>query len=156
MRGLIRAPQNFFSGLGLIAFGVFAIWAVRNLSQGTLTSMGPAMLPRWVAVGIILCGVALVIASFLQEGEPLERFSVRGPLFVCLGMLVFALGIRSFGFLVAAPLAMIVCGIGSSELRWRELVVFALIMTAFCIGLFRYALNQPIPVLVLPGLAIEI
>ena len=156
MRGLIRAPQNFFSGIALIALAAFAIWAVRNLSQGTLTSMGPAMLPRWVAVGIGLCGVALIVAAFFREGGPLERFSVRGPLFVCLAMLIFALGIRSFGFLVAAPVAMIVCGIGSSELRWKELVIFALAMTAFCIGLFRYALNQPIPVLMLPGLAVEI
>jgi hypothetical protein len=156
MRGLIRAPQNFFSGLGLIAVAAFAMWAVRNLPQGTLTSMGPAMLPRWVAVGIGLCGLALVGTSLVRPGAPLERFSMRGPLFVCLAMLVFALGIRSFGFLVAAPIAMVVCGIGSSELRWRELVVFAVLMTAFCIGLFVYALNQPIPVLLLPGLEIEI
>ena len=156
MRRLIRAPRNFFSGIGLIAFGAFAMWVLRNLRQGTLTSMGPAMLPRWVAIGIVLCGLALVAASFFRDGEPLERFSVRGLLFVCLGMLVFAFGIRSFGFLIAAPIAMIVCGIGSSELRWRELVIFAVAMTAFCIGLFVYALNQPIPVLMLPGLAIEI
>ncbi|HEX2554644.1 MAG TPA: tripartite tricarboxylate transporter TctB family protein [Microvirga sp.] len=156
MRGLIRAPQNFWSGLALIAFAAFAVWGVRNLSQGTLTSIGPAMLPRWVAIGIGLCGLVLVIGSFLREGRPLERWHVRGPLFVCLAMLVFAFGIRSFGFLVAAPLAMVVCGIGSSEVRWRELLVFALALTIFCVGLFRYALNQPIPVLLLPGLAIEI
>jgi hypothetical protein len=156
MRGLIRAPQNFYSGLALIALAAFALWAVRNLSQGTLTSMGPAMLPRLVAVGIGLCGLALVITSCFREGEPLQRFSVRGPVFVCLGMVIFAFGIRSFGFLIAAPMAMFVCGIGSQEVRWKELVIFTLAMTAFCIGLFRYALNQPIPVLMLPGLAIEI
>jgi putative tricarboxylic transport membrane protein len=156
MRGLIRAPQNFFSGLALIALAAFAIWAVRRLPQGTLTSMGPAMLPRWVAVGVGMCGLALMISSLFREGEPLEPFSVRGPLFVCLAMLIFALGLVRFGFLIAAPVAMIVCGIGSREVRWKELIIFALIMTAFCIGLFRYALNQPIPVLVLPGLAIEI
>ncbi len=156
MRVSIRAPQNFWSGLALIVLAAFAVWAVRNLSQGTLTSIGPAMLPRWVAVGIGLCGAALVIGSFLREGKPLERWHVRGPLFVCLAMLVFAFGIRSFGFLVAAPIALVVCGFGSTDVRWRELLVFALVLTLFCIGLFRYALNQPIPVLLLPGFAIEI
>lgn len=156
MRGLIRAPQNFWSGLALIALAVFAVWAVRNLSQGTLTSVGPAMLPRWVAVGIGLCGAALVIGSLVRDGKPLERWDARGPLFVCFAMLVFAFGIRSFGFLVAAPLSVVICGFGSTDVRWRELLVFALILTVFCIGLFRYALNQPIPVLLLPGLAIEI
>jgi len=30
--------------------------------------------------------------------------------------------------------------------------VFALVITAFCVGLFRYVLHLPVPVLVLPGL----
>ena len=156
MPGLIRAPQNFLSGLALVALAAFAIWAVRNVPQGTLTSMGPAMMPRWVAVGVGMCGVALMVSSLFRRGEPLESFGLRGPLFVCLGMLVFALGLVSFGFLIAAPVAMLVCGIGSPEVRWKELVIFAVLMTAFCLVLFRYALDQPIPVLTLPGFAIEI
>ena len=42
-------------------------------------------------------------------------------------------------------------GAASPETRPVELVVFAVVMTAFCIGLFRYALGLPIPVLILPG-----
>jgi hypothetical protein len=156
MRGLIRAPQNFISGLALIAIAAFAVWALRNLSQGTLTSIGPAMLPRWVAVGIGSCGVVLVIASLLRKGTPLEPWHMRGPFFVCMGMVAFAVCIEFIGFLVAAPLAMIICGFGSNEVRWKELLVLALALTLFCVGLFRYALNQPIPVLILPGLSIEI
>jgi hypothetical protein len=45
-----------------------------------------------------------------------------------------------------------VSGFASPESRPRELVVFALAMTALCVGLFRYALSLPIPVLVLPGI----
>jgi hypothetical protein len=29
-------------------------------------------------------------------------------------------------------------------------VIFAVVMTAFCIGLFKFALGLPIPVLVIP------
>jgi hypothetical protein len=29
-------------------------------------------------------------------------------------------------------------------------------MTAFCIGLFRYLLNQPMPILIIPGTSIYI
>jgi hypothetical protein len=156
MRGYIRAPQNFVSGLALIALAAFAVWAVRNLSQGTLTSIGPAMMPRWIAVGVGLCGFILVIDSLIERGSPLEPWSVRGPLSVSLGMIVFALFIERLGFIVAAPLAMIICGFGSKDMRWKELLVFALALTLFCVGLFRYALNQPIPILLLPGLSIEI
>jgi putative tricarboxylic transport membrane protein len=45
----------------------------------------------------------------------------------------------------------LVSGAASPETRPMELVVLAVVMTAFCIGLFRYALGLPIPVLVIPG-----
>jgi hypothetical protein len=156
MRGFIRAPQNFISGLALICLAVFAIWAVRKLSQGTFSSMGPAMMPRWVAVAVGICGVILIVQSFLDNGPPLEHWSARGPVFVCLGMLAFAVGMINVGFLLAAPVAMVICGFGSSEVRWKELVLLALALTAFCVALFGYALHQPMPILTLPGLTLEL
>ncbi len=55
------------------------------------------------------------------------------------------------GLMVAGPLVVLISGFAEPELRWRELIIFMLIMNAFCIGLFRYALNLPIPLLILPG-----
>ena len=56
----LRGPQSFVAGLGLLALAGLALWLTRDLSQGTLGAMGPAMLPRWLATGVGLCGVALV------------------------------------------------------------------------------------------------
>lgn len=165
-RGPIRAPQYFVSGLTLIAIAAFAIWATGNLSQGTLRAMGPAMLPRWLAIGVALCGLGLLVSAFLADGEPLERWSFRGPLFVVLGVAVFALLIRpatyaiagmnitmpAAGLAVAGPLAMFIGGFGTPDVRFKEIFIFAIVMTLFCVGLFRYALNLPIPILVIPGI----
>jgi hypothetical protein len=151
-RGVIRGPQSFACGVILVAFALFALWASGNLSQGTLRSMGPAMLPRWLAVGIGLCGIVLIATGLLVEGERLERWSLRGPLFVAAAILSFALSIRTIGFAVAGPLTILISGFASEETRWKESIVFALVMTAFCIGLFRYALNQPMPILIIPGI----
>jgi putative tricarboxylic transport membrane protein len=71
---------------------------------------------------------------------------------VTLGVVAFGLTIRSPGLLVAGPLVVLIGGAASPEVRPRELAVFAALVTAFCIGLFRYALGLPIPVLHLPGL----
>jgi hypothetical protein len=147
----LRAPRHTVAGLALIALAAFALWAVSDLSQGTLRAMGPAMLPRVVAVAIGVCGLIFVALGFLRKGEPLAPWELRGPLIVGAGMVVFALAIRTLGFAVAAPLAMIIAGYGTTEARPKELVVFAAVMTAFCLLLFRYLLDQPIPVLVVPG-----
>ncbi len=150
-RGLIKGPQDFVAGLALIALAIFAIWAVGNLSQGTLRAMGPAMLPRWLAIGVAICGVLLIIGSLATAGPGLERWSIRGPVFVMAGIFAFALTIRVFGLMVAGPLAMIIGGFASPEVRWKEIIIFAAAMTLFCVGLFRFGLNLPIPIFIIPG-----
>src|SRR5689334_4841612 len=60
----IRDPQNFTAGLGLLGFVAIGWWASSNLAFGTLSSIGPGMLPRVVLVLIALVGVALLAGSF--------------------------------------------------------------------------------------------
>jgi hypothetical protein len=154
-RGLVRGPQSLISGLVLIALAAFALWLVSGLSQGTLRAMGPAMLPRWLAIGVGLCGVLLVIAGFLKEGDPLEGYTVRGPVVVVIAILCFGVTIRGFGLgvlnipqlglMVAGPLAIFISGFATPEARFRELLILALALTAFCMGLFGDLLNLPIP-----------
>ncbi|MDB5560444.1 MAG: tripartite tricarboxylate transporter TctB [Enterovirga sp.] len=153
--GPVRGPQSLVSGLVLIALAVFAIWLTSDLPQGTLRAMGPAMLPRWLAVGVGLCGVALVAAGLLRHGSQLENFTLRGPLVVGVAIVCFGLTIRGYalgpvqvpqlGLIVAGPLAIFISGFATPEARFRELLILALALTAFCMALFGDLLNLPIP-----------
>lgn len=155
-RGPVRAPQSLAGGLLLIALAALALWLTRDLNQGTLNAMGPAMLPRWLAIGVGLSGLALLAAGFLKDGDRLERWSLRGPVFVIGAILAFAVTIRGYAFgslvipglgmLVAGPLAIILGGFATSEARLRDLVILALSLTPFCMVLFGDLLNLPIPV----------
>jgi hypothetical protein len=154
-RGLIRGPQSFVSGLVLLALALFAIWLTSDLPQGTLRAMGPAMLPRWLAIGVGLCGLALVAVGLLADGHPLEPVTFRGPVVVLVAIIIFGLTVRGFplgafnipnlGLLVAGPLMIFISGLASPEARIRELAVLALMLTAFCMMLFGDLLNLPIP-----------
>lgn len=154
-RGPVRAPQSLAGGILLLVLALFALWATMSLSQGTLRAMGPAMLPRWLAIGVGACGLALAVAGFLRVGEALEAWSLRGPVLVLIGILAFATTIRPFdlgvgttpglGLAVAGPLAIIVSGYATPEARLRDLVILALALTAGCMLLFGDLLNLPIP-----------
>jgi hypothetical protein len=154
--GPVRAPQSLAGGLLLIALAALALWLTKDLDQGTLNAMGPAMLPRWLAVGVGLSGLALLVFSFIKEGDALERWGLRGPVFVIVGILAFAVTIRAFSFgpvnipglglVVAGPLAIIIGGFATPEARLRDLVILALSLTPFCMILFGDLLNLPIPV----------
>src|SRR3954466_12001437 len=135
-RGPIRAPQSLVGGVCLLALAALALYLTKDLSQGSLRSMGPAMLPRWLAFGVGLCGLALVAVGFLSDGDPLERWSLRGPVCVAAAILAFAFSIRTVGLALAGPLTILISGMASGETRWRETFVFSIVMTLFCIGLF--------------------
>ena len=152
----IRGPQGVAGGILLLALAALALWLTRDLDQGTLNAMGPAMLPRWLAFAVGLSGLALIAAAFLREGEPLERWSLRGPAFIILAILAFAVTIRPFalgplalpglGLVVAGPLAIILGGYATPEARFRDLLILALSLTPVCMLLFGDLLNLPIPV----------
>lgn len=113
-------------------------------------------LPTFVTVFGILYAALLIglLAYNLREPGWLDRTGLRGPLFVVGGLLAFALTVRNVGLLLAAPLLAIISGAASHETRFGELILFAIFMTLLCVGVFKYALNLPIPVFTLFGIYI--
>ncbi|WP_243373176.1 tripartite tricarboxylate transporter TctB family protein [Microvirga solisilvae] len=156
-RGAVRAPQSLAGGLFLIALAALALWLTKDLDQGRLNAMGPAMLPRWLAVGVALSGLALIVLAFIKDGDLLERWSIRGPFFIIVAILSFALTIRGYasgsvaipglGLMFAGPLAIVIGGFATPDARFRELLILALALTPGCMIMFGDSalLNLPIP-----------
>jgi putative tricarboxylic transport membrane protein len=137
--------QDFAGGLTIIAIAAFAFWQGSDLPIGTFGGMGPGMLPRGLAVLLGLLGALLCLDAVLEGSPRLERWSLRGPLFVLGAVVAFGMAVRPLGLVIAGPLAIVIGALGSSEVRWGETLVFGAIVTAFCIGLFKFALGLPIP-----------
>ena len=150
----VRHPQDLVAGLVLIGVALFALWAAGNLSQGRLGAAGPGMMPRATAILVGVVGALVVLNAFVTPGPRLERWGLRGPFFVCLALVAFAVTIRWMGLLVAGPLVAFVSSAASPETRIKEIVIFGIAVTIFSIALFKYLLNLPIPVLVIPGLIV--
>jgi putative tricarboxylic transport membrane protein len=137
--------QDFVAGLVVIAVALFAFWQAADLPIGTLGGMGPGMLPKSLAVLFGLLGALLVLDSFLETSVPLEPWSIRGPVLVALAIVAFGLTVRPLGLVVAGPVAIVIAGFASNEVRWVETIVVGLLMTVVCVGLFKFALGLPIP-----------
>jgi putative tricarboxylic transport membrane protein len=135
--------QDFLGGLAVIAVALLAYWLARKLPTGAAGGMGPGALPKGLAVVLGGLGCLLLLNSF--GGERLARGSVRGPLFVLGALVLFGVAVRPLGLAVAGPLAIATAALASGESRWRETVVFGVLMTLFCVALFKFALGLPIP-----------
>ena len=137
--------QDFFGGVVIIAVAAFAFWAGADLPVGTFGGMGPGMLPKGLAVLLGLLGVLLILDARLESGLRLARWSIRGPVFVLGAVVAFGMTVRPLGLVAAGPLAVIIAAFASDEVRWGETIVLGIVMTIFCIGLFKFALGLPIP-----------
>ncbi|MEP9375166.1 tripartite tricarboxylate transporter TctB family protein [Aquabacter sp. CN5-332] len=70
----IRDPQNFVAGLILMGFAVVGWLSTSDLEVGTLFSMGPGLLPRFLMVCLAGFGVFLSGTALVQDG-PSVRLS---------------------------------------------------------------------------------
>jgi putative tricarboxylic transport membrane protein len=150
-RSRLRAPSDLVAGLILLAVTAIALGMGASLDMGTMRTIGPGMLPRYVALLIGLIGLGLVVSAFVRHGEALGHWPLRGPFFVTLSVVAFAFTIRFVGLAVAGPLVLFIGGFASSEARPKELAIVAVVLTILCIVLFRFVLGLVIPVLIIPG-----
>jgi putative tricarboxylic transport membrane protein len=139
----IRAPQDFWGGLVLIGLAVFAIWASSDLPGMRGFAFGPGTAPRLFAGLLVALGAVIVFFSLILPGPPIERYAVRGPFWITVALCVFASMIRPVGLIMASFATFVIAGFASHETRWFENLIMAVVMTAFCVGLFVYLLNLP-------------
>jgi hypothetical protein len=103
------------------------------------------LMPKTIAVLVGAFGLMLLVQGLIVEGDRLEAWAVRGPIFVLGGVLVFAATIRPWGLIVAGPLAVVVSALADRDSRPVELAIAAVALTLVCGLLFKEMLSLPIP-----------
>ena len=143
-RGLIKGPQDFYGGLALMAIALFALWASSDLQGMRGFSFGPGTAPRMFAYLLLALGAGVALTGVLMEGPPLQRYGIRGPVFVTLSILAFAVAIRPLGLIVSSFVSFLIAAMGSDETKWTEAVIVGIFLTIGCALLFPYALGLPL------------
>jgi hypothetical protein len=139
-----RAPQDYFGGVVLVALSLFALWASSDLQGMRGFSFGAGTAPRMFAVLMLGLGLAIMLMGILSEGPELAKYAWRGPLFVSLAILSFALTIRPLGLVISAFASFMISALGTPETKWKETVIVGIALTIFCSFLFPYALGLPL------------
>ncbi|WP_407147926.1 tripartite tricarboxylate transporter TctB family protein [Bradyrhizobium sp. ORS 86] len=141
----VRGPQDFVGGIALMALAVFALWASSDLQGMHGFSFGAGTAPRIFAVLLLLLGAGVALMGILKDGPAIAAYSWRGPLFVVLSILFFAMAIRPLGLVVSAFSSFLIAALGSHETRWLEAIIVGACLTLGCALLFPYVLGLPMP-----------
>jgi len=140
----VRGPQDFVGGIALIAIALFALWASSDLQGMRGFSFGAGTAPRMFAVLLLGLGIAVTVVGLVTEGAHLAKYHWRGPLFVSLSIISFAVAIRPLGLVVSAFAAFLIAAMGTAETRWKETIIVGACLTLGCSLLFPYALGLPL------------
>ena len=143
----VRGPQDFVGGIALMAIALFALWASSDLQGMRGFSFGAGTAPRMLAFLLLGLGAAVTVVGVLTEGAHLAKYHWRGPLFVTLAILTFAVTIRPMGMIFAAMTSFMIAACGTPETRWTETFIVGVCLTTFCSLLFPYALGLPLQLL---------
>ena len=141
----VRGPQDFIGGIVLMVIAAFALWASSDLQGMHGFSFGAGTAPRIFAGLLFGLGAAVMAVGIVNEGPRLQRLSWRGPLFVSLGILFFALAIRPLGLVISGLASFLIAALGSHETRWVEAIIVGVLLTCACAVLFPYVLGLPMP-----------
>ena len=139
----VRGPKDFYGGVALMGLAMVAMLASIDLPGMRGFAFGPGTAPRLFAILLALVSLGISLGGLLFDGPPLDRYALRGPIFLTTSVLVFAGTIRPLGLVLSSFATIIVSASATPDVKWRETILWAVILTAFCSLLFPYGLNLP-------------
>jgi len=140
---LVRNPQDFFGGVALLELAIFAWRASADLPGQQGFAFGPGTAPRLFIFLLALNALGIMAHGLAVAGPALEKYAIRGPLFVTAATFAFAASIRTLGLVISSFLLIVIASLATPEMRWKETLIWGALLAAFCAFLFPYVLNLP-------------
>jgi putative tricarboxylic transport membrane protein len=143
MKPDLRANKDLLAGLLFLAIGVGAILVARDYPFGTAMRMGSGFFPTVLGGILVLFGVFLMA----RGGRSREQVPITWgwwPLAcIVVSMVLFGFLLPRVGLVPALVTLFFASALGGREFRWFEVLVLAVVMTAFAVVVFVYVLKLP-------------
>jgi putative tricarboxylic transport membrane protein len=139
----VKNQQDFYGGMMLILLALVAFVASNDLPGMRGFAFGPGTAPRLFAFTLAILSLGVVVLSVLAPGPYVTKYKIRGVIFITGAILTFAATIRPLGLVIASFSTIVICAAAAEDVKWRETVLWAVILTTFCAFLFPYGLNLP-------------
>jgi hypothetical protein len=135
----LKNQKDFFSGLLFMAIGVGFAWSASHYIIGNAAKMGPGYFPLLLGALLTVLGGVLVFKALVfetEDGGRIGPWAWRPVVFIVLANLVFgvligglsSVGIPPMGLVLAIFVVTILSAKASSEFRWKEVLVLALVL----------------------------
>jgi hypothetical protein len=141
----IRSPKDFWAGLIFVAIGAGFIALALQYRLGDMHRMGPAMFPTLVGALLAVLGVAIVLRSFVLDGESVPRFHARPIGVSLLAIVLFGVALQWLGLIAAVAVLVLVGSYAARDVRPLENLALAAVMIVFSVAVFVWLLGLSLP-----------
>lgn len=142
----VKSPQDFGAALLFLIIGIAGMYFGRDLAFGDASRMGPGFFPTILSGLIALIGVAVGLKSLAIEGPPIEPTRLRPLLFILVAIVAFGYLIEQVGLAITTAALAVFAAYARDSVNLKETVLLALGLSVFAVGVFAYALGQPLPI----------
>jgi putative tricarboxylic transport membrane protein len=145
---------------GFVALGALMLWGSFHLpTGGGYAQVGPGMVPRIVAAGLLLLGALLVREALAggfrgvdEEGERRLGMNWAAFAWITAGIVLYGLAIVKLGFVVSSMALFMLVARGFGSRRWLLNLFVSALLAAAIFALFNYGLGLTLPAGVLAPL----
>lgn len=142
----VKSPQDFGAAILFLMIGIAGIYFGRDLAFGSASKMGPGYFPTMLSCIIVLIGAIIGLRSLAIEGPPIEPVKLRPVLFILVAILAFGYLIEQIGLAITTAALTIFAAYARHDVNLKETAVLAVCLSVFAVGVFAYALGQPLPI----------
>jgi hypothetical protein len=145
---VIRNQRAFAAGVLFMIVAIFYFFMSFNYVTGTPARMGPGFFPRMVSILLALVGLGVLFSAVARRArvEKLERWDIKGLLWIAGSVALFGLLLPTFGLVIALAVLVIVASLASAEFTWRGALVNTVVLVVFCVAVFVYGISLQFPV----------
>lgn len=137
------ASGAFFIAAGLLYGGIAWKW----LPVGRALNMGPGYFPLVLSGLLTVLGAATLIRGlWIGGGSRFGTVPWRAVVMLSLATIVFATLLQQLGLFPCVFASAMTASLASPRVTVKSAAVVSLAIAAFCVGIFTYGINLPIPV----------
>jgi hypothetical protein len=142
----LKNPQDFWSGVMFIAFGLLFLVVGRNYEMGTSTRMGPAYFPSMLGGLLASLGGIILFQSLMVKGEKVAPMSLRPVFFITISLIAFGYLLRPVGLVLALAILIVLSAFVGHEFKLKEVLLLSVVLIIVSVLVFVKGLGLPFPI----------
>lgn len=143
----LGSNKDFLAGLLFVLIGAFALIFARDYPMGLAMRMGPGYFPTVLAGILCLIGVYVMVRGILFGAKLAGTWGWKPLALITLAIVLFGFLMDRLGLIPALVVMFFVSALAGREFRFKEVLLLAVVMGGFAVGVFVYVLKLPYPLI---------